>query len=201
MDFWSWAADVLLDMDERLLLLLNGVHTHCLDYVMWMMSNRWVWVPLYILLVILLFRKFSLRSGAMVTVMVVILITLTDQTCAAVIRPAVCRLRPSSPDNGISAFVLLVDGYRGGMYGFPSCHAANTFALAVFMSLLFKNRRFTILAVTWSLMVSYSRIYLGVHYPGDILGGFIVGGIYAALCFRMLWLICPDIRQGYMYEA
>lgn len=94
MDFWSWAADVLLDMDERLLLLLNGVHTHCLDYVMWMMSNRWVWVPLYILLIILLFRKFSLRSDVMVTVMLVILITLTDQTCAAVIRPAVCRLRP-----------------------------------------------------------------------------------------------------------
>lgn len=87
----------------------------------------------------------------------------------------------------------IVNGYRGGRYGFPSCHAANTFALAVFLSFHFRRKPMTLLMFSWSLLVSLSRIYLGVHYPGDVLGGMLVGGLYALLFWVVYCLACRGI--------
>lgn len=166
---------------------------------MWMVSDRWIWVPLYMLLTVFVFRRAGWKGGMICMVMIALLITATDQTCASVIRPALCRLRPSNPDNPISSMVQLVNGYHGGWYGFPSCHAANTFALAMFLSLLFRNRAATVSLMCWALIVSCSRIYLGVHYPGDIIGGFAVGGFFAVLCYRLLILIAT-ISARYRYQ-
>lgn len=91
------------------------------------------------------------------------------------IRPEVCRLRPSNPENPLSEMVHIVGGYRGGSYGFPSCHAANSFALASFLTLLFANRKLSLFIFAWAVLNSYSRVYLGVHYPGDLLVGAIIG--------------------------
>lgn len=90
-------------------------------------------------------------------------------------RPSVCRLRPSNPENPLSEMVHIVGGYRGGSYGFPSCHAANSFALASFLTLLFANRKLSLFIFAWAVLNSYSRVYLGVHYPGDLLVGAIIG--------------------------
>lgn len=98
-------------------------------------------------------------------------------------RPSVChadtsgsgRLRPSNPENPLSEMVHIVGGYRGGSYGFPSCHAANSFALASFLILLFANRKLSLFIFAWAVLNSYSRVYLGVHYPGDLLVGAIIG--------------------------
>lgn len=95
--------------------------------------------------------------------------------CATLIRPEVCRLRPSNPSNPLSEMVHIVGGYRGGSYGFPSCHAANSFALASFLTLLFANRKLSLFIFAWAVLNSYSRLYLGVHYPGDLLVGAIIG--------------------------
>lgn len=95
--------------------------------------------------------------------------------CATLIRPEVCRLRPSNPENPLSEMVHIVGGYRGGSYGFPSCHAANSFALASFLILLFANRKLSLFIFAWAVLNSYSRVYLGVHYPGDLLVGAIIG--------------------------
>lgn len=95
--------------------------------------------------------------------------------CHALIRPEVCRLRPSNPENPLSEMVHIVGGYRGGSYGFPSCHAANSFALASFLTLLFANRKLSLFIFAWAVLNSYSRVYLGVHYPGDLLVGAIIG--------------------------
>lgn len=89
--------------------------------------------------------------------------------------PEVCRLRPSNPANPLSEMVHIVGGYRGGSYGFPSCHAANSFALASFLILLFANRKLSLFIFAWAVLNSYSRVYLGVHYPGDLLVGAIIG--------------------------
>lgn len=98
-------------------------------------------------------------------------------------RPSVCHAdtsgsvpaAPSNPENPLSEMVHIVGGYRGGSYGFPSCHAANSFALASFLILLFANRKLSLFIFAWAVLNSYSRVYLGVHYPGDLLVGAIIG--------------------------
>lgn len=186
MDCFSDFISLLSEADRIILLAANSLHTPTLDSLMWEISRKWTWVPLYILLSAFVFRKYNTAGGIVCLLIIAAMITATDQTCAGIIRPVVCRLRPSSPDNPLSSLLHLVNDYRGGRFGFPSCHAANTFALALFLSLLFKNRLFTISIISWSLLVSYSRLYLGVHYPSDILGGLLIGSLFAILSHSIM---------------
>lgn len=175
----------LIVIDEKLMLILNGLHTKFLDGIMWTVSDRWVWIPLYLLLAGFILRHYSWRRGMLCLLLIILTVTVADQICASVLRPAVARLRPACPDNPISAVIHTVNGFRSGRYGFPSCHAANSFALAVFVSLCFRRRFVAVSMVLWSVLVAYSRIYLGLHYPGDILAGMLVGGIIAVLFHRV----------------
>lgn len=184
---------ILNQMDESLLLWLNSLNTPSLDPVMWLLSDRWVWIPFYMVLTYIVMRRYTWRHGLLCLTLVALLITLSDQTCATVIRPLVMRLRPTTPDNPISHIVHTVNNYHGGRYGFPSCHAANTFALAVFLSLYLRRTGMTILLVTWATVVSYSRIYLGVHYPGDILCGLCIGSFYA-LCLHGVYRLVSRLH-------
>lgn len=171
------------DLDESLLLFINGMHNPLLDQIMWTASEKWVWIPFYLLLAYLIFKRDTRRNGAICLLLIMLLITITDQTCGSLIRPMAERLRPSNPANPISALIHIVNGYHGGRYGFPSCHAANSFALSVFLSLYFKRKAITTVMLAYAMLVSYSRIYLGVHYPGDVLGGMAVGSTYAYLLY------------------
>lgn len=110
-------------------------------------------------------------------------VALADQTCATFLRPYFQRLRPSNIDNPLSQFVTVVNGYRGGSYGFPSCHAANSFALATFLKLAVKRPVFTAFILIWASINCYSRMYLGVHYPSDILAGAVIGVAYGAFAY------------------
>lgn len=186
MYFFNRIFNWLCDIDEGMLLIVNGSHTPFLDKAMWLISDKWFWVPLYVLLIVILLRKAGIKKGILSLLLIAALITATDQTCASLIRPLVCRMRPTNPDNPVSALIVPVNGYHGGLYGFPSCHAANTFALAVFLSLIFRNRYATLSLLSWSLLVSYSRVYLGVHYPADILGGYAVGSAFAMIYYLPL---------------
>ena len=107
------------------------------------------------------------------------------QTGATLIRPYVERLRPSNLENPISDMVHIVNGRRGGRYGFPSCHAANTFGLAFFIWFLFRKRWLTVFMMGWALLTCYSRIYLGVHYPGDLIVGTLIGLFAAYIVYRL----------------
>ena len=104
---------------------------------------------------------------------------------ASLIRPVVARLRPANLDNPLSAMVHVVDGYRGGAYGFPSSHAANTAGLTFFVIQVFRKRAMLWLMVGWMLLVCYSRMYLGVHFLGDILVGIIIGAVIGTLMARV----------------
>lgn len=167
--------------DAQLLLWLNGLHTPMLDQLMWIVSDKWVWIPFYLLLAGLIVRHAGWRRGTLCLVFIGLAVAATDQTCAAILRPMVHRLRPSTPDNPLSSMIHIVNGYRGGQYGFPSCHAANSFLLAISVSLYLRRRLVWIFMLAWAALVSYSRIYLGVHYPGDILCGMAVGMTYGVL--------------------
>lgn len=175
----------LADLDARLLLIVNGAHSPFFDAVMWCISGRWIWVPFYIVLTYMLFRRFSWKRATLCLITIGLIILAADQTCASLIRPEVCRLRPANLNNPLSHLVHVVNGYRGGRYGFPSCHAANTFALAMFMSLVFRNKRFTVMMFSWAIVVSYSRMYLGVHYFGDLFCGASVGSLFAVLFYYL----------------
>lgn len=153
-EFILWLSDI----DARLLLIVNGAHSPFFDSVMWCISGRWIWVPFYAVLAYLLFRRMSWKRASICLVTIGLIILAADQTCATLIRPEIGRLRPANLNNPLSSFVHVVNGYRGGRYGFPSCHAANTFALAVFMSLVIRHKWFTVMMFSWAFVVSYSRM-------------------------------------------
>lgn len=180
-EFILWLSDI----DARLLLIVNGAHSPFFDSVMWCISGRWIWVPFYALLAYLLFRRMSWKRASICLVTIGLIILAADQTCATLIRPEIGRLRPANLNNPLSSFVHVVNGYRGGRYGFPSCHAANTFALAVFMSLVIRHKWFTVMMFSWAFIVSYSRMYLGVHYFGDLFCGATIGSLFAVLFYYL----------------
>ncbi|MCX7987274.1 MAG: phosphatase PAP2 family protein [Bacteroidales bacterium] len=163
----------LSQLDTELFLLLNNLHTPWLDPLMWFLSLTKVWIPFYLLLaawIVYIFRK----KSWVILLAIGFTIFLSDRISSGIIKPTVCRLRPShNPE--LQDKVHIVNNYRGGKYGFVSSHAANTFALAMFLSLLLKKRKWSILFFIWAILVSYSRIYLGVHYPGDIIAAAILG--------------------------
>lgn len=180
-EFILWLSDI----DARLLLIVNGAHSPFFDSVMWCISGRWIWVPFYAVLAYLLFRRMSWKRASICLVTIGLIILTADQTCASLIRPEIGRLRPANLNNPLSSFVHVVNGYRGGRYGFPSCHAANTFALAVFMSLVIRHKWFTVMMFSWAFIVSYSRMYLGVHYFGDLFCGATIGSLFAVLFYYL----------------
>lgn len=167
--------DWLNTIDTQVFLALNGLHAPYFDVFMKLFTGKWIWVPMYAAVLFAVVRNYRWRQTLAVLVCVALAITIADQVCATLIRPEVCRLRPSNPENPLSEMVHIVGGYRGGSYGFPSCHAANSFALASFLILLFANRKLSLFIFAWAVLNSYSRLYLGVHYPGDLLVGAIIG--------------------------
>lgn len=178
----------LVQMDTDLFLTLNSLHTAYLDPFMKLYSGKLIWAPLYASLVYVMWRNLSRRQLLCGLVAVALVILFADQVSATLIRPYVARLRPANLDNPIAPLVHIVDGYRGGRYSFPSCHAANTVGLAVYVALLLRHRALTLFMLGWALLTCYSRIYLGVHYPGDLLVGSVVG-IAGAFLMHRLYLL------------
>ena len=181
----------ILDLDRKLFEALNGsFHTPWLDQLMMFLSTTTAWIPLYLFLLYLLIRNFR-KDTWMILLAVGLTILLADQITSTLMKPFFERLRPShEPD--LRDVVNIVNQYRGGKFGFASSHAANTFGIATLMWLVLKMYRPWIgLLFLWAIGVGYTRIYLGVHYPGDILAGFLVGFL-SALTAYFLWMLLRD---------
>ena len=178
---WSMINDV----DTDLLLWLNSAHNAFFDVFMMLFTGKWIWIPMYLSLAYLLLKNMTAKQAMMCIVAIALVIVVTDQMSSSLIRHAVGRLRPANLENPISDMVHIVDGYRGGRYGFPSSHAANSFGLVFFLYFLMRRSPLPAFLMVWAIVNCYSRIYLGVHYPGDILCGALVGLLGATI----VWLI------------
>jgi len=179
--------------DQNWFLFLNGFHAPFFDGCMVAISEKLTWVPLYIAVLYIVIKHWKL--DALWAILALILcIVIADQVSSSVIKHMVQRPRPTHADD-LQGLVHIVNGYKGGKYGFVSSHAANAFGFALLSSQLFRQKAYTIAIFAWAILTAYSRIYLGVHYPLDILGGIIVGLSAAIFCFWMLRKYRPFVFQ------
>ena len=187
----------LLHMDTEVLLAINGWHAPWADTVMWIISAKTTWIPLYLLLIGLLVWRYRkpaptsvkwLHKVPVCVVMIVAIVAavgLADFIASGILKQWVARPRPSRVPE-LEGVLHLVNGYKSGRYGFVSSHAANTMAVALLFSLIWRNRTATIGLMLWVAANCYSRMYLGVHYPLDILGGLMVG---TAVAIVACWVL------------
>ena len=151
---------------------------------MWLVTKIATWIPMILMLLYLLYFKKGWRKTVAVVLAIALVILIADQVSASIIKPLVERARPSHNES-LQSTIHIVNGYRGGPFGFVSSHAANCFGIALLLAMIFKNRLFTWTMVVWATLMCYSRIYLGVHYPGDIVCGAILGFLAAWLVYRI----------------
>ena len=192
--------DYLIHIDQQWLLAINGWHSEWADILMWYISKSTTWLPLYALLVGLIVYRFGIlspslcregRRGSSILRVLIILagfavaVGVSDFVSSGIIKPWVCRLRPTHEPE-IAGLIHLVNGYTGGLYGFVSSHAANTMACALLFALLYRNKYATVGLMLWVALNCYSRMYLGVHYPADIIGGLAIGAMMATLTYGMV---------------
>lgn len=189
--------DKLIHIDTEILLAINGWHAPWADTLMWIISAKATWIPLYALLIGLLvwrYRKPAMtgvkwlqRVPACVVMIVVIAMAVgaADFIASGILKDLVARPRPTRVPE-LEGVLHLVNGYRSGRYGFVSSHAANTMACGLLFSLIWRNKIATCGLMLWVAANCYSRMYLGVHYPTDIMGGLVVGALVAVGAYHVL---------------
>ena len=176
----------IIHFDKQLLLMLNGSDSLFLDNLIMILTNAKTWIPLYVGLFYVVWQanKPNVRQILLIVAAAAMCVAAAGAFDDGIVKPLVARWRPTH-DPEIGSLVDTVNGYRGGNYGFFSAHAANTFSIAIFFSLLLRQRLATIFLVCWSLTNCYTRLYLGVHYPGDITVGLLWGGFVGWVVYRI----------------
>jgi len=177
--------EALLEWDRETLIFLNmsGRHTIFMDFFMWMTTQTFTWLPAFLTFFYIVIKD-KKREALLIIGVTILLFLLCDQISSSIIKPLVARPRPGR-DPAVMDFLQYVNNYRGGAFGFLSSHATNTFGFAMFSSLIFRHKWYSATAFLWAALCSYSRIYLGVHFPLDIIAGMLLGITIGVFCY---WL-------------
>ncbi len=182
--------ELLNSWDRELFLFINSFHNGFWDFIMYWLSERNTWIPLYIFLTYLIIRYYK-KQAYLIIIFAILCAVVTETSSYHLFKLVFQRLRPCH-DPSLDGLVYILNGKCGGDYGFVSAHAANTFGLAVYTTIFLgkKIKYLTPLMFIWTISISYSRIYLGVHYPGDVICGAILGAvcgyIFSLLCKKLL---------------
>lgn len=182
----------LIGFDQELLLKINGSDSLFWDGFMWIATSTSTWIPVAIALLYVIFKNNKIKESLLIILLLALVVVIADQISSGFCKPFFARFRPTQ-DPELMYLIDTVNEYRGGRYGFISSHAANTFAVAIFLSLIIKDRMLGFVLFIWAVLNAYSRIYLGVHYPGDILFGTLVGitvGFLVYLLYNHIHKIC-----------
>ena len=179
-------------LDQQLFLFLNSINSPFWDQVMYAISGKIIWVPLYLSILIYMGIKYR-RKFLIILLFIILAVTLADQT-SVLIKNLVLRLRPCH-EPSLDGLVHIVKGECGGLYSFVSSHATNSFNVALVSLLFIKKRWFTISIILWAVVVGYSRIYLGVHYPGDVICGSMLGALIGWSIYKLYFLTDNKILQ------
>jgi len=183
--------DSLIQLDRSLFLFLNGLHCDFLDPVMIFITGDFVWTPLYILIIFFFFWRGNWRWGLLALAAVLLTFALTDQLSVHLFKNTIQRIRPCHEPALMGIMYSLEN--CGGQFSFISSHAANTFGLAAISSLLFGQKWYGWCIFSWAAIVSYSRIYVGKHYPLDI----ICGALFGLLTGYVIWKLFQLIKIKY----
>ena len=189
--------DKLLQLDQQITLFLNGSDSLFWDGVAQTATNTLTWIPMAVILLYVIIRNNDIRTIGLILLSLALCVLIADQVASGICKPLFARYRPAQ-DPTIMYLVDIVDGYRGGKYGFFSSHAANTFSLAMFVSLLIRHKALTFGLFSWAILNCWTRIYLGVHYAGDLLVGMVFGslvGLVMYILFKRISKVEVDVSH------
>lgn len=184
-------VDGLIAWDHALFQVINGLNHPFWDEFMYWISEKWPWIPAYLVCLFFVYKKEGLKGTGIFLIGIVVLIFLSDRITSGFMKPYFERLRPCRLENDWNYVVHIVKEHCGGKYGFASSHAANFFALAAFISRFFAHRPVSIFLFFLASLVAYSRVYLGVHYPGDVIMGACIG----VLCAFFAWKVYSFLKN------
>lgn len=189
----------LIEWDRGVTVALNGSHSIFMDRFAFLHTSPWFWIPLALVALFIIIRNIPSKNLILAIVAIALTIVICDQLSSGLCKPLFARFRPSR-DIVILDAVDTVNGYRGGLYGFFSGHAANSFGIAVLVALLVRNWVFSLSVIAWASLNAYIRVYLGVHFFGDIITGALVGTLVALLVYFLFRLI-TDKGYGKSYNS
>lgn len=197
LQFFFSILDWFDQIDKSVLLAINSHYNDYFDVFMMWVSDKWIWVPMYCTIFYIVVKTKKIES-VIIVLGLVLTVVLCDQFSASVCKPLFHRFRPAQ-DPEIGSLCHVVCGYGTSLYGFVSSHAANTIGVAVFFSLVFRNKLFEMFIFFWAIINCYSRMYLAAHYLGDIVCGAIVGALFGWFCYwlyQKTLVLMPQFRYN-----
>ena len=171
-------------MDQAITLFFNGSSSLYLDSIAWNATQMFVWIPFLLVVAYVVFREHDFPRMLFLIGGTLLCVLLCDQVASTICKPLIARWRPTH-NPYLQDAVDIVNGYRGGPYGFFSSHAANTFAVASFLAPVFRRRAITLSLFGWALLSCWTRVYLGVHYVGDLVTGLLFGLFIGTIAHRL----------------